>query len=134
MITPGLTYTAAVTILAALLFFYMGINVARMRGKHGVKAPAMTGHPEFERALRVQMNTVEGALMFLPALWVAAIWFGGWIPAAAGLVWVIGRVVYLVGYMAAPEKREAGFFIQSVAVIALVVLSAWGIGQALMAM
>ena len=134
MITPGLTYTAAVTILAALLFFYMGIAVARMRGKHGVKAPAMMGHPEFERALRVQMNTLEGAMMFVPALWVAAIWFGGWIPAAAGLVWVIGRVVYMQGYMAAPEKREAGFLIQSLAVIALILLSAWGIGRALMAM
>ena len=134
MNTPGLAYTAAVTILAALLFFYMGINVARMRTKHGVKAPAMTGHPEFERALRVQMNTVEGALMFLPALWIAALWFSGWIPAAAGLIWVIGRVVYMQGYMAAPEKREAGFFIQSLAVIALILLSAWGIGRALMAM
>lgn len=134
MITSGLTYTAAVTILAALLFFYMGINVARMRTRHGVKAPAMTGHPEFERALRVQMNTVEGALMFLPALWIAALWFGGWIPAAAGLIWVIGRIVYMQGYMAAPEKREAGFFIQSLAVIALILLSAWGIGRALMGM
>ena len=89
------------------------MNVGRMRDKHGIKAPAMTGHDEFERAVRVHMNTMEGAIAFLPALWIAEIWFGGWIPPVAGFVWVVGRVIYMLGYMAAPEKRETGFIIQA---------------------
>lgn len=127
MATPDMLYTAIVTILSVLLFVAMGINAGRMRGKHGIKAPAMTGHAEFERAIRVQMNTMEGAIAFLPALWVAAIWFGGWIPPLAGFVWVAGRAIYMIGYMAAPEKREIGFQIQAFALIALIVLAVWGI-------
>ena len=130
--TPDMLYTAAVTILAVLLFFFMAMNVGRMRGKHGIKAPAMTGHDEFERAVRVQMNTIEGAIAFLPALWVAAIWFGGWIPPVVGFVWVMGRVIYMLGYMAAPEKRSTGFMIQGLALIALIILAIWGIVQTFM--
>jgi len=124
---PGMLYTAAVTVLTVLLFFYMGLNVGRMRAKHGIKAPAMTGHDEFERAVRVHMNTLEGAMAFLPVLWIAAIYFGGWIPALTGFVWVVGRVIYMIGYMAAPEKRETGFTIQALALVVLIVLAIWGI-------
>ena len=125
--TPGMLYSAIVTVLAVLLFFYMGMNVGRMRTKHGVKAPAMTGHDQFERAVRVQMNTIEGAIAFLPSLWIAAIYFGGWIPPLAGFVWVMGRVIYMIGYMAAPEKRETGFTIQALALVVLIILAVWGI-------
>ena len=129
---PGMLYTAAVTVLTVLLFFYMGLNVGRMRAKHGIKAPAMTGHDEFERAVRVHMNTLEGAMAFLPVLWIAAIYFGGWIPALAGFVWVVGRVIYMIGYMAAPEKRETGFTIQALALVVLIVLAIWGIVRTFM--
>ena len=127
--SADMLYTAIVTMLTVLLFFWMGMQVGRMRAKHGIKAPAMTGHDEFERAVRVHMNTLEGAMAFLPALWVAEIWFGGWIPPVAGFVWVIGRTIYMLGYMAAPEKRETGFIIQAVALVALVILSIWGLAD-----
>ncbi len=125
--SPDMLYTAIVTMLTVLLFFWMGMQVGRMRAKHGIKAPAMTGHDEFERAVRVHMNTMEGAIAFLPALWVAEIWFGGWIPPVAGFVWVVGRLIYMLGYMAAPEKRETGFLIQAIALVVLIILAVWGI-------
>jgi uncharacterized MAPEG superfamily protein len=125
--STGMLYTAAVTILTVILFIWMGAQVGRMRGKHGIKAPSMTGHEEFERAVRVHMNTLEGAMAFLPALWVAEIWFGGWVPPVAGFVWVIGRTIYMLGYMAAPEKRETGFIIQAIALVALVLMAGWGV-------
>ncbi len=130
--SPDMLYTAVVTILTVLLFFWMGLNVGRMRTKHGIKAPAMTGHDEFERAVRVHMNTMEGAIAFLPALWVAEIWFGGWVPPVAGLVWVVGRVIYMLGYMAAPEKRETGFIIQAIALVVLIILAIWGVVSGLL--
>ena len=130
--SPDMLYTAIVTMLTVLLFFYMGLQVGRMRQRHGIKAPAMVGHEIFERAVRVHMNTMEGAIAFLPALWIAEIWFGGWIPPVAGFVWVVGRVIYMLGYMAAPEKRETGFAIQALALLVLIVLAIWGVVNGLL--
>ncbi len=110
---PADILSAAVAVLAVLFIFYTGINVARMRGKHKIDAPAVTGPLEFESAYRVQVNTLEQAMMFFPLLWLATSYFHllAWLPAAFGLVWVIGRLIYMQGYMSAPEKRSMGFLI-----------------------
>jgi glutathione S-transferase len=129
---PDVLYTASVTMLAVILYVYMGIRVGQARGKYKVSAPAMTGSADFERVVRVQANTLEFMVAFLPSLWLAEIYFGGWIPPALGLVWVIGRVVYMVGYTAEAGKRSLGFSIQALAAIALMVLAIVGIVQAFM--
>ena len=59
--------TAAVTLLGLLLYFYMSLNVGRARVRFGVKAPATSGQPDFERVFRVHMNTLEWMPIFLPA-------------------------------------------------------------------
>jgi glutathione S-transferase len=130
--------TAVVTILATLFFFWTGFNVGRMRGKHGIKAPAMTGDPEFERAVRVQMNTLEWSVVFLPLLWLATIYFApamtmvwlAWLPPVFGLIWIVGRVLYMNGYMAAPENRSTGFLISALAVVGLLIMSIVGVVMA----
>jgi glutathione S-transferase len=134
-IVPATLLSAAVTILAILFVFYTGLNVAQMRGKHKIAAPAVTGNPEFECAYRVQVNTLEQFVMFLPLLWLATSYFEplAWLPAAFGLIWVIGRFIYMQGYMAAPEKRGTGFLITSLATAGLLILSIIGIVQAWMA-
>ena len=134
-VVPATLLSAAVTILAVLFVFYTGINVAQMRGKHKISAPAVTGNPEFERAYRVQVNTLEQFVMFLPLLWLATTYFQslGWLPAVFGLVWVVGRFMYLQGYMAAPEKRSTGFLVTSLGTAGLLVLSLIGLVQAWMA-
>ncbi|HUJ02970.1 MAG TPA: MAPEG family protein [Rhizomicrobium sp.] len=129
---PDILYTAIVTILAVILYIYMGIRVGQARGKYKIDAPAMTGHPDFERAVRIHANTMEFMVTFLPTLWLAALYFGGWIPPALGGVWVIGRVIYMIGYTASAQKRSLGFTIQAIAGIALLVLSIAGIVQAFM--
>ena len=128
---PADILSAAVAVLAVLFIFYTGINVARMRGKHKIDAPAVTGNPEFEAAYRVQMNTIEQAVLFFPLLYVSTAYFNtlAWLPAAFGLVWVIGRFVYMQGYMAAPNKRGTGFLITSIATLGLLILSIWGLVQ-----
>ena len=127
--------TAVITVLALLFYFWTGMGVARMRGKHGVKAPTMTGPMEFESSVRVQMNTLEWIVVFLPFLWLATIYFSpaitiaylSWLPAALGILWIIGRWMYMTGYMAAPEKRSNGFLIAGVAVIGLLICTIIGI-------
>ncbi|HXL98899.1 MAG TPA: MAPEG family protein [Rhizomicrobium sp.] len=130
--SPAMLLTSVVTILAIILYVVIGGRVATMRGKHSVAAPATTGHPEFERAYRVQMNTLEQFPIFFPALWLATVYFTmiGWLAPALGLLWVIGRVLYMQAYMTDPSKRGLGFGISFLAQLALVVLAVIGIVMA----
>jgi len=133
--TQGGLLSAIVTILAILLYTYMSIRVGQMRGKHSVTAPATTGHPEFERAFRIHYNTLEALAVFITLLWLATIYFHmlPWLPALVGLVWVIGRVLYMTGYMADPTKRGTGFGISMLAQLVLLILAVIGIVQTWMA-
>jgi glutathione S-transferase len=108
-------YTAFVTLLAVGFYFFTGIAVARARVKFGIKAPATAGHPDFERVFRVQMNTLEWMPLFLPSLWLFALYVSDTGAAAVGVVWVLGRILYYQGYMRAAEKRGTGFGIQALA-------------------
>jgi glutathione S-transferase len=125
---PGLL-SAVVTILALLVYFYMSTRVGAMRGKHGIKAPATTGHPEMERAVRVHMNTLEQLIVFLPLLWLATVYFHwvGWLPAVIGVVWIIGRIMYMQAYMADPDKRGTGFGITALSQVVLLIMAIAGI-------
>jgi glutathione S-transferase len=111
---------AIVTLVALLLYFYMGLRVGQGRGKYNVPAPATTGHPDFERDYRIQMNTLEWLPLFLVSLWLFAIaWGSDLIAAGIGLVWIFGRVLYLTGYSKAAEARGPGFGIQALATAVL---------------
>lgn len=112
-------WTALVTILALLVYLYMGINVARARGKSGIAAPAMTGDPLLERANRVHINTLEWLPLFLAGLWLFAIYWNELVAAGLGLVWIVGRIAYSAGYLADPKKRSMGYLIQALAGLAL---------------
>jgi glutathione S-transferase len=111
--------TALITLLAVLFYFFTSIGVARARSAYGVRAPATSGHPDFERFFRVQMNTLEWMPIFLPALWLFAIYLSDAVAAALGAVWIVGRIAYFVGYKRAAEKRSPGFGIQALAAVAL---------------
>jgi glutathione S-transferase len=122
-----------VTILAIIMYTMTGLRVASMRGKHKIDAPAVTGNPEFERSYRVQLNTLEAMPIFLPSLWLATIYFSlrfpivWWLPAALGLVWVVGRYMYMEGYIAAADKRSTGFLVSALAQYSLLLLALVGI-------
>jgi glutathione S-transferase len=113
-------FTALVTCFAILFYFFASVQVSRARVTYGVKLPAIAGHPDFERVFRVQMNTLEWMPVFLPSLWLFAIYVNDAIAAAIGIVWVAGRILYLIGYTKAVEKRSLGFGIQALACIVLV--------------
>jgi len=112
-------FTAIVTCLAILFYFFTSIQVSRARTAYGVKVPAISGHPDFERVFRVQMNTLEWMPVFLPSLWLFAVYVSDRGAALVGLVWITGRILYLIGYSQAAEKRGPGFGIQALACFAL---------------
>jgi glutathione S-transferase len=111
--------TALVTCLALAVYFPTSVQVARARATFGIKAPAITGNPDFERVFRVQMNTLEWIPIFLPALWLFAIYISDTIAAVLGLVWIAGRILYMDGYSKAADRRGRGFAVQSSATILL---------------
>src|SRR6201994_2036256 len=112
-------FTALITCLAVLFCFFTSFQVGKARATYGIKAPAMSGNPDFERVVRIQMNTLEWLPIFLPSLWLFAIYISDTIAAAIGAVWIVGRIVYMVGYTRSVPGRGPGFAIQSTAVIVL---------------
>ena len=104
-----MNYVHIVALLAILQFIYFGILVGQARGKYSIKAPAMTGNEHFERAVRVQMNTLEQLVCFVPALLMAAVYWPQAYVAALGVVYLVGRAIYQRAYAADPAKRGLGF-------------------------
>ena len=112
-------FTALVTCLAILFYFFTTIQVSKARAAFGIKVPATSGNPDFERVFRVQMNTLEWMPIFLPSLWLFAIYVSDAGAAVLGLIWIAGRALYMTGYAQAAAKRGRGFAIQAAAAIIL---------------
>lgn len=110
---------AIVTLVSLLVYVWMILRIGGARRRAGIDAPAMTGDPELERHIRVQANTVEWLVIYLPSLWLFAIYWNDLFAAAAGVVWIIGRILYALGYAADAKKRELGFIIQMLATAVL---------------
>ncbi|MFM1895727.1 MAG: hypothetical protein RLZZ385_801 [Pseudomonadota bacterium] len=102
---------AIVVVLALLVYTYFGLLVGRARMKYGIEAPATTGDPIFERYFRVQQNTQESLMMFLPGMFLFGTYSSPSIAAALGLVWIVGRILYQISYVADPKKRGPGFML-----------------------
>jgi len=116
---PAHASVAIVSLVALLLYVAMGLRVGQARSKFGVAAPAITGHEDFERVFRVQANTLEWLPLFLTSLWLFALYWDDRIAAALGVVWIIGRFLYMTGYSKAAASRSTGFLIQLGATAAL---------------
>lgn len=111
---------AIVTLLSVLTYLTMGIRVGAARRKSGIPAPAMTGDPELERTIRAHYNTLEWLPVYLAGLWLFAIYWNDLVAAAVGGVWIVGRILYVRGYIIHESKRETGFLIQAIATAVLV--------------
>ena len=120
-------HAALITVLNVLLILTAMGLVGRERGRHQVHAPAVTGHPDFERAFRAHQNTLEQTVGFLPMLWLATLYCQPLWAAILGYVWIVGRVWYLFGYISAANKRSIGFLISTLALLGLIALSVCGV-------
>ena len=120
-------YVELVAVLAVLQFLFFGVMTGKARDKYGVKAPSVTGHEGFERMYRVQMNTLEMLIVFMPVLFIAANYWSSVVVAGIGLVFVIGRFMYWRAYVTEPSKRGTGFMLTLIPSLVLIVLSVVGI-------
>ncbi|PRC93741.1 MAPEG family protein [Solimicrobium silvestre] len=119
--------TAWATLASVLMYIWVFAKVGKARGVHKVPAPLTDGPVEFLIALRVQANTVEQLIIFLPLLWLCCIFMSDQIAAILGAIWVVGRILYALGYYQAPDKRSLGFLISSVAAIGLLISAVTGL-------
>jgi len=126
-------YTVLITIVALVYTFILSARVGARRLKLGIDAPAISGQAEFDIAFRIHMNTIEQLVLFIPMLWIAVTVVGDVWAAAIGAIWVIGRIIYAIGYTAGIDKRGPGMLITVLSTVALTVISFWGVVQAFMA-
>lgn len=115
-----------VALLAVIQYFFFGVLVGKARGRYGVKAPAVTGNEHFERALRVQMNTLEQLAAFLPSLLIAAQYWSGVMVSGIGAVYLVGRVLYQRAYVVDPRRRQLGFILTVLPTAVLMVMGLAG--------
>ena len=111
--------TSLITLLTVLLMFVTSVFVGKARVKYDIKAPATSGHEIFDRAYRVQMNTLEAAALMLPSLWIYAIFNGEVGAFVMGVIWLAGRAWYAKAYLTDPARRGMGFGIAFVALAGL---------------
>ena len=105
--------------LAQFLFFCFAVGKAR--GTYKVAAPATTGNEMFERYFRVQMNTLELLVIFVPSMLIFGQYFGAYIAAALGIIYLIGRMIYFMSYVKDPKSRSMGYGLSALPVMILLV-------------
>ena len=120
-------WTAWTTLAVLVLYFWTIYNVGRARAKFGVKAPSTDGPPAFLNVMRVQVNTVEQMILFLPALWLCALLAGDRFAAVGGVVWLVGRLWYAISYYRDAARRGPGFVIGMLATMALMMGAVYGL-------
>lgn len=120
-------WPALITLLNVILLIWTMFMVGGARRKHAIHAPATSGHPDFDRVFRVQMNTLESSVIFLPCLWLAAVHWNAYYAGYIGLAWIFGRVWYAIGYARAARLRSAGFGLAFLANILLLGAAIYGL-------
>jgi glutathione S-transferase len=116
-----MAYVDIVTVLAVLQFIAFGFQVGGARAKYGVKAPATTGNEIFERLFRIQQNTLELLVAFIPGVYLFSRYFNPWWAAALGVVYLVGRQIYSAAYARDPGKRSLGYGMSFLPVAALLI-------------
>ena len=129
----SLPLTSLATLIVVALMFWTSIIVGKARVKYDIKAPATSGHEMFDRAYRVQMNTLESAMLLLPSMWLYASLIGDLGAGVSGAIWVAGRVWFALAYQQDPAKRGPGFGISFLAIAGMWAGSLWAVIQLLLA-
>lgn len=112
---------ALIILVALAQYAWFALRVAAGRGRFGVAAPRTTGDERWERLHRVQMNTLEQLIVFVPSIMLFGSYLDprwAWLPGAA---FILGRQLYARAYARDPASRGPGMGITLLANAALLV-------------
>ena len=104
-------YIHIVVGLALVQFLYFALAVAGARTRYKVAAPAISENETFERYLRVQQNTLEQLVVFIPSILIWGQYSSPYVAAALGVIFLVGRMIYFFAYVKDPKSRELGFIL-----------------------
>jgi glutathione S-transferase len=112
--------------LALVQFLFFCFAVGKARGTYKVAAPATTGNEMFERYFRVQMNTLELMVIFVPSILIFGQYFGAYVAVALGVIYLVGRLIYFTSYVKDPKSRSMGYGLSALPVMILLAGSIFG--------
>jgi len=124
-------YPTLVVLLALLQYVWFSMRVGMARGKHNIEGPSCTGDEVFERVFRVQQNTLEQLIIFVPASFELAHFVGPLWAAMLGWVFILGRFLYAAEYVKEPKTRTLGFALTFLPNAALLIGAVVGVVLAL---
>jgi hypothetical protein len=107
-------------LLALVQYIYFTWQVGSARVKFGIEAPKITGNDTFERTFRVQQNTMEQLVIFIPGMLLFAYFVSPLWALVPGAFYLVGRQLYARAYVADPKKRGTGATLSMLAPIILV--------------
>ncbi len=115
-------YATIIVMLALVEYTWFTIRTGGRRGKYEIEAPATSGHPDFEKAFRVQQNTMEQLVIFIPATYAFAWYVNPLWVLVPGALFIVGRLLYSGAYLKDPKKRAPGMIMT---LFANAVMVAW---------
>lgn len=128
-----MNWVSLIMLLSVLQSGVFGGLVGWARGKYKVAAPATTGNEVFERHFRVHYNTNEQLFLFLPAIWFFATYISSYWASILGSIYLIGRVLYAIGYVRSPKQREYGSIMSTVPTVTMLLGAIYGAIRAIIA-
>lgn len=120
-------YVTLVVVLALIEYMIFIMLTGKARADHQVAAPATTGNEIFERYFRVQQNSIEQLVIFIPSIYMFGVYVDDIAAAIIGVFFVLGRAVYARGYIKDPKKRGPGFTISMLSNVILLLGSLVGL-------
>jgi glutathione S-transferase len=129
MLDKNMAWVYLVTALALVQFTFFGALVSKGRKQHSVLPPTMTGPAAFEALVRVHLNTLERLIVFVPLLWMAAMFWPAQWAALVGAFFIVGRFMYWRAYVKRPDLRQPGNILSMLAIAVLLLATLTGLVQ-----
>ena len=120
-------HATLIVLLALLQYVWFTARVGLARGKYNVNAPACDGDESWNRLFRVQQNTLEQLVVFIPATYAFAFYMSGLWVLIPGLAFLVGRFLYSLEYVKDPKTRTPGMVITMMANVVLVLGALYGL-------
>jgi glutathione S-transferase len=124
-------HATLIVLLALLQYVWFTARVGATRGKYNVNAPACEGDETWNRLFRIQQNTMEQLIIFVPATYAFALYLSELWVLLPGLAFIVARFLYSSEYASDPKTRTPGMAITLLSNVVLVLGALFGLMKAM---